>query len=97
MTAVRDELERELQRVVDRLGSMPLTRVPGCEPQVYAAAHAIVDLTGERSSADLPHLQPHALGAMLAVVGHDYLNTPENDERDRLVLDQLIALRRALP
>jgi hypothetical protein len=34
---------------------------------------------------------------MLAVGGHDYLGTPENDERDQEVVDLLIALRRALP
>ena len=97
MTAVRQDLIRELERNVDRLGSMPLTRAQGCEGLVHSAAAAIVDLTAEHPSADLPHLQAHALGSLLAVVGHDYLQTPENDERDQQVLDLLIALRRALP
>jgi hypothetical protein len=97
MTAVRDDLIRELERNVDRLGSMHLTRAQGCEGLVYSAAAAIVDLTGEHPSSNLPHLQAHALGSMLAVVGRDYLGTPENDERDQKVVDLLIALRRALP
>jgi len=97
MTAVREDIARELERIVDRLGSMPLTRAIGCEEVVHSTAAAIVDLTGEHPSAALPHLQVHALGSMVAVVGRDYLNIPENDERDQQVLDLLIALRRALP
>ncbi|MEI8260528.1 MAG: hypothetical protein WCG77_03375 [Actinomycetes bacterium] len=97
MTAVREDIARELERIVDRLGSMPLTRAIGCEEVVHSTAAAIVDLTGEHPSAALPHLQVHALGSLVAVVGRDYLNIPENDERDQQVLDLLIALRRALP
>jgi hypothetical protein len=97
MTAVREDIARELERIVDRLGSMPLTRAIGCEEVVHSTAAAIVDLTGEHSSAALPHLQVHALGSMVAVVGRDYLNTPQHDERDQQVLHLLIALRRALP
>jgi len=97
MGEIRDDLARELQRVVDRLGSMPLTRANGCEEVVHSTAAAIVDLSGEHPSAALPHLQVHALGSLVAVVGRDYLNIPENDERDQQVLDLLIALRRALP
>lgn len=97
MTDVRDELERELARIVDRLGSMPLTRAAGCADEVHATAVVIVDLTGDHTSEDLPHLQPQGLAALMAVVGRDYLATPENDERDQLVRDRLVALRRALP
>jgi hypothetical protein len=97
MTAGREDIARELERIVDRLGSMPLARAQGCDDAVHATAAAIVDLTGEHPSADLPHLQAHALGPLLAVVGHDYLATPQNDERDQQVVDLLVALRRDLP
>ncbi|MCX8527627.1 MAG: hypothetical protein ORN20_05745 [Candidatus Nanopelagicales bacterium] len=97
MTAVREDIVRELERIVDRLGSMPLTRAHECEARVHSTAEAIVDLTAERSSRELPHLKAHALGPMVAVVGRDYLDIPGNDERDQQVLDLLIALRRALP
>ena len=97
MSEVRAQVQRELGRVVDRLGAMPLTRAQGCEAVVHSTAVTIVDLTGEHTSTDLPHLQAHALGSLLAVVGNDYLKTPENDERDQKVVDLLIALRRELP
>lgn len=97
MTAMREDITRELDRIVDRLSTMPLTRAQGCEAVVHSTAVTIVDLTGVHTSADLPHLQAHALGSLLAVVGRDYLVTARNDERDQQVLDLLIALRRELP
>ena len=97
MGEMRDDLARELQRVVDRLGNMPLTRAQDFQEQVQSAAAYLVNVGGERSADDLPRLQPHGLSSLIAVVGRDYLNTPRNDERDQQVLDLLIALRRALP
>lgn len=97
MTEVRDELRRELERITDRLGSMPLARASGCADDVHATAAVVVEMTGEHPAEDLPRLAPQGLAALIAVVGRDYLQTPEDDERDRLVRDRLAALRRALP
>ena len=98
------DVERELQRVVDRLASLSLAKVRGCSDDVLEAAAFILG-EDRRLGADIPHgstlpqLGPHGVGALLAVVGRDYLQTakaaPGADIRP--VLDRLVALRRSLP
>ena len=98
------ELERELHRVVDRLISMPLTRAAGTAADCRRAALEIVEqtriLTDEiPAGAAVPELGPQGLGAMLAVLGTDYLEaarrTPHPDVS--VVTAALVDLRRALP
>lgn len=98
------DVERELQRAVDRLTSLPLAKVPACSEDVLDAAGFIVAEARRLGAvippdAVLPRVGPHGLGAMLAVVGHDFLETakaaPGADVQP--VLDRLVALRRSLP
>jgi hypothetical protein len=98
------ELERELGRVVDRLSSMSLDRARTTSADCRRAALAILEqtraLTDEiPGDASVPDLAPQGLGAMLAVLGTDYLvaaqQTPGADVS--AVTAALVELRRALP
>lgn len=98
------DLERELDRVVDRLNSLPLARVEGFAPRCWRTADLIVEQTRRLTDdipahATVPTLQPHGLGAMLAVLGRDYLEAagapPGADVS--IVTEALGDLRRALP
>lgn len=98
------EVERDLNRVVDRLNSMPLRRAEGAAADCRRAALVIVEqtrlLTDEiPADAALPRLGPQGLGAMLAVLGTDYLDAarraPHADAS--VVTAALVDLRRALP
>ena len=98
------ELRRELDRVVDRLNGMPLARAEAAAADCRGAALVIVDPTRQLTDeipddAVVPALEPQGLGAMLAVLGSDYLaaaaRSPAADVSD--VTAALVALRRALP
>ena len=98
MTGVDDlrDVERELERVV--------ARAAGAAPQRRQAAEAIVAqtrlLTDEiPATASIPDLQAPGLGAMIAVLGTDYLSAARATvvPDPAPVLATLIALRRALP
>ena len=98
------EVERELDRVVDRLTSMPLARAAASTPDVERAAATLLALTRAihpdvPANAALPHLAPSGLGAMIGVLGHDWLRAAAADpEADAdAVLDALVDLRRRLP
>ena len=99
-----DAVERELGRVVDRLNSMPLSRAGSAVDDVRTTAALVVDQTrlltdAIPSQAELPRLGPQGLGAMLAVVGHDYLDAARASSEPDVspVLDALVSLRRVLP
>lgn len=98
------ELERELDRVVDRLNSMPLARAANAAADCRRAALVIVEqtrlITDEiPAEADLPDLGPQGLGAMLAVLGVDYLVAARRvpDADNSAVTGALVDLRRGLP
>jgi hypothetical protein len=98
------DVERELGRVVDRLNSMPLAKAASASDDVHRTAQLLVAQTRPLSDslpadATLPHLAPQGLGAMLAVVGHDYLEAARASSHPDVspVLDALVELRRALP
>lgn len=98
------DVERELDRVVDRLMSMPLAKASTATPDVVAAAAALlvqcrlVD-PAVPEDASLPSLAPQGYGPLIAVLGHDWLADARTSlEADSdAVLDILVGLRRALP
>lgn len=97
-----EEAERELRRVTDRLGSMPLTRLATTTDDVYACARTLV-AAARRSGvplppdAELPVLQPQAYGDLIAVLGRDCLAAEGGAGELPTVVDALVTLRRALP
>lgn len=98
------DLERELGRVVDRLTSMPLAKAASASEDCRRACLVIVEQTRRLTDdipadADLPALGPQGLGAMVAVLGNDYLAAARRSPAPDLapVLDALVRLRRALP
>jgi hypothetical protein len=98
------DVERELTRVVDRLTSMPLTRAATATPAVERTAQILLDQTRPLDpsipeDARLPHLQPAGLGAMIAVLGQEWLTAARtHEDADAAVVhDALVELRRALP
>ena len=102
MAVERDEVERELQRVVDRLNSMPLTKVTLAADNVQACAETLVREGRELgvpipAEAHLPALQPQGFGSMIAVLGDDCLRAADSDGDLTGVLEALVALRRSLP
>lgn len=103
MTTSLEEIERELDRIVDRLTSVALDRLPPIAEKCYATAQTIVDRTRplEPGIPDvaLPEVAPNSLGWQLAVVGRDYLNAARasGDPQAEIVQDALVELRRALP
>lgn len=102
MTTQREDVERELVRVVDRLTSMPLNRAASASAQVLECAGDLVRLGrlwGVPIPADaaLPTLEPQGHGAMVAVLGADCLSAAGPDTDLGPMLDALVTLRRALP
>lgn len=98
----RDECDRELRRVVDRLNSMPLTRAASAASDVRECAAELVRLGrlwGVPIPADavLPALEPQGFGSMIAVLGGDCLGAAGADTDLSPLLTALASLRRALP
>ncbi len=98
------EIERELRRIVDRLTSMPLDRAATATADCEQAAQLLLAqtrlLTDDiPADARIPMLGPQGIGAMIAVLGRDYLNAAHASEASdpSPVLDALVTLRRALP
>lgn len=101
-TAGREECERELRRIVDRLNSMPLTRAATAATEVHQSAAELVRLgrlwgVPMPAEATLPTLEPQGFGSMLAVLGRDCLDAAGADTDLAPLLATLVSLRRALP
>ena len=69
-----EEYERELARVVERIRTMPLTRLSTCSEQVFALCGDLADLAheagaGAPGAGSLPRLGDHALPDQLQVLG----------------------------
>lgn len=97
-----DEVERELARVVDRLNAMPLAKVARAHDACYSAAEALRQQTRlidpEVPDAPLPELAPQGIGAMIAVLGGDWLVAARarRTADPAQIHDVLLTLRRAL-
>lgn len=99
-----DDVERELGRVVDRLTSMPLAKAEAATADVEAAAELLVAHLREvdrdvPSDAAVPQLGPQGLGALIAVLGGDWLAGARatGDPDPEPVTAILVSLRRSLP
>jgi len=102
-----DELrsvEVELERVTDRLNSMPLVRAATTTADCYSMAELLLSQTrllddNIPTDASLPMLGPQGLGSLIAVLGWDYADAakaaPLADAGP--VIAGLIDLRRSLP
>ena len=97
----REQLERELERLANRLETMPASRIhEDVIDRVHATAEQIVALTQGRDRPDtavLPRVEASALAAQLTVVVRDYWETTTAASDDAAVAQYLIDLRRSLP
>jgi hypothetical protein len=99
-----DDIETELRRIVDRLTSIPLSRAesvaaPCRELGEFLVAQTRTLIDDIPVDATVPALGPQGLGAMIAVLGRDYLEAAKTaDDPDiQPVLERLTAMRRSLP
>ena len=97
----REQLERELERLANRLETMPASRIDrDVIDRVHATAEQIVALahgTDRPDTAVLPRVEASALAAQLTVVVRDYWETTTAASDDAAVAQYLIDLRRSLP
>jgi hypothetical protein len=98
----RDDVSTELRRVVDRLNSLPLSKVEPLRDDCHHVAALIVDQTRQHaptvpSGETLPMVGSTAAGAQLSVVGRDYLAAAPDSADHTIVLAALTDLRRSLP
>ena len=96
-----EQLERELERLANRLETMPASRIhEDVIDRVHATAQQIVALTQGTDRPDtavLPRVEASALAAQLTVVVRDYEETTTAASDDAAVAQYLIDLRRSLP
>ena len=97
----REQLKRELERLANRLETMPASRIDqDVIDRVHATAQRIVALTqgtDRPGTAILPRVEASALAAQLTVVVRDYEETTTAASDDAAVAQYLIDLRRSLP
>ncbi len=96
-----DDYERELVRVVERIRTMPLTRLAACSDDVFGLCGSLADLARESGSAlpgaqGLPRLGDHALPDQLQVLGMEIaaIGDPSTITRAHSMLAEV---RKALP
>jgi hypothetical protein len=98
---VGEEFERELARVVERVRTMPLTKLATCANEVFELCGQLADLAGQAGSslpgaAGLPRLGDHALPDQLRVLGMELTATADPTSLDQ-AHDLLVSMRKALP
>lgn len=100
MNSAAGEFDRELNRVVDRLRGMTMTRLPASAHLAYATAQHLLSMTiaaGDNLPAEPPRLGDHAAGDQLAVIAHDFMALQPSDEEVAAATELLTELRRSLP
>ena len=91
-----EDYQRELDRVVDRLRTMPLTRLRPAADLAHQACCDLLALAGV--DRELPRLADHAAGDQLAVIGADLLREHGADELLMATATSVLTrLRRTLP
>ncbi len=98
---IGEEFERELARVVERVRTMPLTKLATCADEIFALCGQFADLGRDSRSplpgaTAVPRLGDHALPDQLQVLGMELAATADSttlvDAHGRLV-----KMRKALP
>lgn len=90
-----EDADRELERVVDRLRTMPLHRLDVAAPLADKACRAMLAVIGDEH--DLPRLGAHAAGDQVAVIATDALGRARDDDARARIVAILTDLRRSLP
>ena len=94
------EFDRELGRVVDRLRTMPLTKLAASAELAFRACERLLSMAiaaGDREPIHLPRIGAHAAGDQLAVIGHDFASLEPGVVAYAQATEILVGLRRALP
>jgi hypothetical protein len=86
----------ELQRVIDRLRTMPLTKLQASADEARRTAQHLLTLTPDAHRV-LPRIADHACGDQLAVIGQDFQRTQKDEAAIAEATAALVELRRALP
>jgi hypothetical protein len=101
LDATTDEgYDRELTRIVDRLRTMPLTRLEAIQPQVHDLARTLVALArdfGDPAPAPLPEFSARASADVVLVLGRDVRACATTDAQLAAAAACLTEARRALP
>ncbi|MDO8732333.1 MAG: hypothetical protein Q7L55_07150 [Actinomycetota bacterium] len=98
--SIADSYDTELRRVVDRLRSMPISRLETAESIVTQLAKHLLDSSralGSPAPATLPELSPWAYGDMIMVLGTDLRELAGQPEALADGLAALTAARQQLP
>ena len=100
MNSAAGEFERELNRIVDRLRGMTMTRLPASADLAHATAQRLLSMTiaaGGSLPAELPRLGDHAAGDQLAVIAHYFMALKPSNDEVTAATELLTELRRSLP
>ncbi len=98
---VGEEFERELARVVERVRTMPLTKLATCADDVFALCAQFADLANHAGSplpdsTAVPRLRDHALPDQLRVLGMELAASADSTTLTE-AHDLLVSMRKALP
>lgn len=93
---MHDDFDRELARVVDRLRTMPLTKLTAAADAAYGTATLLLHRT-PGVPQHLPRIADHAAGDQLAVIGQDFRGLVDDEAAVAEATAALIELRRTLP
>ena len=103
---VVDEFDDQVERLVDRLRSLPvsrLSRVSEGEPSIADSAHALAQLFADlaadlehRVRRDVPRLNDLAVGDQVAVTAHDLVGSADSAGSSEGVLEIALVATRAL-
>ncbi|MEY4137523.1 MAG: hypothetical protein RL205_1651 [Actinomycetota bacterium] len=98
---IGEEFERELARVVERLRTMPLTRLATCSDTVFELCGKFADLAHARGSglpgaSSVPRLGDHALPDQVRVLGMELASTADPSTLSQAYA-LLVDMRKALP
>lgn len=92
-----ESFERERRRCVDRLRTMPMSKLEASAALAYDTCLALKALTPEAADFSLPRLADHAAGDQLDVMSDEYLASNPDATSLETAAVILTRLRQALP